>query len=84
MTSTKQELKYLLTGKKSKRVINHSVTHGPCRLHESQIIWGVARMTQQGVGIQDGIGKSEWWWFRLEFLRGIIKENIGPKFAKFC
>ena len=38
-------------------------------------------MTQQGVGIQDGIGKSEWWWFRLEILGG---NNKRKHWAKVC
>ena len=38
-------------------------------------------MTRQGVGIQDGIGKSEWWWFRLEIWGG---NNKRKHWAKVC
>lgn len=32
-------------------------------------------LLQQGVEIQDGIGKTEWWWFRFENLGGNKKRR---------
>ena len=41
-------------------------------------------MTWQGVGIQDGIGKSEWWWFRLEIWGGNNKRKHWAKVQNFA